>query len=152
MTPTHIHVAVDGSTASNRALAYADSLASVCDAKLEIVHVMTREGSYSTPKELRELARIEHTQLTEHDQLEHDAETIVAAAKLKIERCPRERTVGTVLHGDAATEILRHANDTGADLIILASRGLTGLKEMLLGSVSHKVVQHAHCACLVVRD
>lgn len=153
MIPTHIHVAVDGSSSSDIALAYADALAGVCGARLEVVHVMTREGSYSTPEALRTLARTEHTALTEHDQLEHDAEEIVSRAHLEIEHCPRDRTAATVLHGDdAAAEIVRHANDRGADLIVLASRGLTGLKELLLGSVSHKVMQQAECACLIVKD
>lgn len=151
MLPKNIHVAVDGSAASEHALAYADNLAHACGARLEVVHVMTREGSYSTPQELKALAQLEHTELTEHDQLEHDAEMIARGAQLKIEHCPRERTAATVLHGEAATEIVRHASERGADLIVLSSRGLSGLKELLLGSVSHKVVQHAACPCMVIK-
>jgi nucleotide-binding universal stress UspA family protein len=39
----------------------------------------------------------------------------------------------------------------GADLIVIGSRGLSGMKRLLMGSVSESVVRHAHCPVLVVR-
>jgi nucleotide-binding universal stress UspA family protein len=49
-----------------------------------------------------------------------------------------------------AATILAEADDLGADAIVLGTRGLTGLKSLLLGSVSHAVVQHAHVPVVVV--
>jgi nucleotide-binding universal stress UspA family protein len=49
-----------------------------------------------------------------------------------------------------ADTILSEADDVGADLIVLGSRGLTGLKSLLLGSVSHALLQHTDRAVLVV--
>jgi nucleotide-binding universal stress UspA family protein len=46
--------------------------------------------------------------------------------------------------------ILAEADDLGADAIVIGTRGLTGLKSLLLGSVSHAVVQHAHVPVMVV--
>ncbi len=46
--------------------------------------------------------------------------------------------------------ILREADQTHADVIVLGSRGLTGLKSLLLGSVSHAVLQHADRPVIVV--
>ncbi len=54
----------------------------------------------------------------------------------------REQTV--------ASTILAEADDLGVDAIVLGTRGLTGLKSLLLGSVSHAVVQHAHVPVMVV--
>lgn len=51
--------------------------------------------------------------------------------------------------GDPAEEILRHAR--GYDLIVMGSRGLSGLKRILLGSVSGHVLDRAPCSVLVVR-
>lgn len=54
-------------------------------------------------------------------------------------------------HGDPADVLVQEAEDTGADLIIVGTRGLNFAQRWLLGSVSTKVVQHAPCDVLVVR-
>ncbi|WP_153978653.1 universal stress protein [Paenibacillus xylanilyticus] len=54
------------------------------------------------------------------------------------------------LKGNPAHEILRYARDTKQQLIIIGSRGLSGIKEIMLGSVSHKVSQLAICPVLIV--
>lgn len=54
------------------------------------------------------------------------------------------------LKGDPAREILNYAKDTEQQLIIIGSRGLRGIKEMMLGSVSHKVSQLSSCPVLIV--
>jgi len=53
--------------------------------------------------------------------------------------------------GDPAVEVIEEAAACGADLIVLGSRGLTGLKRLVLGSVATKVLQHAHASVLVAR-
>ncbi|WP_256337890.1 universal stress protein [Paenibacillus sp. 276b] len=54
------------------------------------------------------------------------------------------------LKGDPAHEILKYAKVTEQQLIIIGSRGLSGIKEMMLGSVSHKVSQLSKCPVLIV--
>lgn len=54
------------------------------------------------------------------------------------------------LKGNPAHEILKYARDTDQQLIIIGSRGLSGIKEMMLGSVSHKVSQLSNCPVLIV--
>jgi nucleotide-binding universal stress UspA family protein len=49
-----------------------------------------------------------------------------------------------------AHTILAEADATGATAIVMGSRGLTGLKSLLLGSVSHAVIQHADRTVIVV--
>jgi len=53
--------------------------------------------------------------------------------------------------GNVAEEILKVADKWKVDMIILGSRGLSTAKVFLLGSVSHKVIQHAQCPVTVVR-
>ena len=53
--------------------------------------------------------------------------------------------------GDAADAILDVAEETGADLIVVGNKGLTGAKRFLLGSVPNRVSHHAPCSVLIVR-
>ncbi|HAG85513.1 MAG TPA: universal stress protein [Cyanobacteria bacterium UBA11162] len=56
-----------------------------------------------------------------------------------------------IVNGDPAVEIVRLAHIYHADLIVIGSRGLTGLKRILQGSVSSQVVADAPCSVLVVK-
>lgn len=56
-----------------------------------------------------------------------------------------------IVTGDPAEEIIRLANIYQADLIVIGSRGLTGVKRIIQGSVSSQVVENAHCSVLVVK-
>jgi nucleotide-binding universal stress UspA family protein len=56
-----------------------------------------------------------------------------------------------LLHGDPAAEICRVAKEGAFDLVVLGSHGFGFVKRVLLGSVSHYVLQHAPCPVLVVR-
>lgn len=55
-------------------------------------------------------------------------------------------------HGKPADEIARYANDQGADLLVIATRGLTGLQRVLIGSTAERVVSLAGCPVLTVKD
>jgi nucleotide-binding universal stress UspA family protein len=48
--------------------------------------------------------------------------------------------------------IVSTAEEIGADLVVMGSRGLTGLKHVLLGSVAERTLRHCHCPVLVVKD
>jgi nucleotide-binding universal stress UspA family protein len=53
--------------------------------------------------------------------------------------------------GNPAEEIVRYANDHGIDLIVMGHRGAGGLQGLLMGSVSHKVIQLASCPVILVK-
>jgi universal stress protein A len=55
------------------------------------------------------------------------------------------------VEGDPADEILRLADEIGADLIVMGSHGRTGVLRVLMGSVSRKVLDRAKCPVLIVR-
>lgn len=151
MPPRNILVPVDGSAHSQNAVAYADDLADKCGASLCLLHVMKTEGSYKVPEDLRELAKRENIDLTEHDILHAEAEGILEQAEAKVTRCNHGRVTREIRIGDATDEIVQFGRDHGIDLIVMGCRGLSDLKGMLLGSISHKVVQLAHCPCLLIR-
>ncbi|MEL7079709.1 MAG: universal stress protein, partial [Cyanobacteria bacterium J06582_2] len=55
------------------------------------------------------------------------------------------------LSGNPGRSICELANTWSADLILVGSRGLKGIKEMFLGSVSNYVTHHAPCSVLIIR-
>jgi nucleotide-binding universal stress UspA family protein len=65
-----------------------------------------------------------------------------AGLEAQARTCVRDRSI--------ADAILAEADNLGAEAIVLGTRGLTGLKSLLLGSVSHAVVQHADRPVIVV--
>lgn len=78
------------------------------------------------------------------DVLIDEAEGIAKRNKAtKIERAP--------LIGSAADEILSQAKTSKADLIVMGTRGLSDLGGLVMGSVSHRVIHLAPCACLTVK-
>lgn len=53
--------------------------------------------------------------------------------------------------GHPSVEILSYLAESGADLVVLGSEGLSGVGLVLLGSVAERVIRKAPCSCLVVR-
>jgi nucleotide-binding universal stress UspA family protein len=67
---------------------------------------------------------------------------------------PRGRNVQVehrLAQGDVVTEILRIAQETQADVIMMGTHGRTGLKRLLMGSVAEQVVRKAACPVLTVK-
>ena len=87
---------------------------------------------------------------------EHERQAIDAANKalhdFTAENLPKEIKLQHIVgHGTIYQEILRYAADTGCDLIVLASHR-PELEDYLLGPNAARVVRHARCSVMVVRD
>lgn len=61
------------------------------------------------------------------------------------------KTKTFLLEGSPAEVIVDFIKENDVDLVVMGSRGLSGVKEMFLGSVSHHVVQRATCPILIVK-
>ena len=59
---------------------------------------------------------------------------------------------GMITEGVPAQAIVDAAEQISADLIVMGTRGLTGLKHVVLGSVAERTIRHASCAVLTVQD
>lgn len=57
-----------------------------------------------------------------------------------------------VLQGNPSQEILKSAQEMEADLIVIGSRGRTGIEKFLLGSVAEKVVMHSSIPVLIIKE
>jgi nucleotide-binding universal stress UspA family protein len=100
-----------------------------------IAPTMYRQVVEAHAKDLAE-ARTEHTRIADE-----------TAANLRA--AGREASV-EMRSGDAASEIIATSEAVGADLIVMGSRGQTGLARVLLGSVARNVVQGSRASVLVV--
>lgn len=79
------------------------------------------------------------------------AERILTQARQKAEKRGVVDIRTLIEEGDPVEQILACAKREDADLIVLGSRGLSDLKGLLMGSVSHQVCQLATCTCITVK-
>lgn len=141
-------VAVDGSIPSLNAGSYAIDLAKKFDAELTILYVISSDLRYSVedmspvPKALKEVLAV----ATERGQEKID----------QVKRGAVEKNVGVktdiiVSVTSVVKEIAVYAKKNNIDVIVVGSRGMSGFKKMLLGSVASGVVTFAHCPVIVVK-
>ncbi len=136
----------DFSECGNYALAYATSLARTFSASIICVHVIepiVPTVGYTGMTEPLPIADIT-------EQLEDSAERELPKIA-ECEECAGLQVEELIVHGEAASEIVRVAKERKVDLIIISSHGRTGLGRILFGSTAEAVVRHAPCPVLVVK-
>lgn len=143
MTVRRIVLAVDFSETSARAVEAAIDLARSGAARVDAIHAYHMPALIGMPDEvaipsefwagIREAAR---TRL-------EDTLRRIREAGIEVE--------GHLLEDSPSEAIVALARKVGADLIVMGTRGLTGLRHVLLGSVAERTLRHAPCSVLVVR-
>ena len=136
----HILVAYDGSAAAAKAYSLALELAGKFGADVRVLAV-ARPPEFGSEVETE--AVVENSKQHCHQILK----PLQAAAR-------SEKTVAIhfeVAVGHPAEQIVRHAEDWKADLVVVGHRGRTFFERWLIGSVAKHVINHAPCAVLVVR-
>lgn len=134
-------LATDGSPHSRRALEKAVELARATRAEVQVLVVSSRvfmRPLYGVERDLLVPSQAESGQILQE-----------AYAYMR-----QHGVVPETLHrvGAPADTILSVARQEGSDLIVLGSHGRSGLQRYLLGSVSEKVLAHAPCSILIVRE
>ncbi len=154
--PTKILVATDGSKEAELATRTAADLAEKTVSELHLIHVFGIAPWYPV---YAEAAAPEWVAQEQNPMLAEDLQRISEQRAREILDTEVEKASsagGTVAQaylreGGAAAEIVTVAEDIGAGLIVMGSRGRSGIRRALMGSVSDSVVRHAHCPVLVVR-
>jgi nucleotide-binding universal stress UspA family protein len=149
--PTKILLATDGSREAKLAFASAAELSQKTGSELHIVYVghmplLSYESPGATTLDPDLWRRMQ-------EDAEQEARTKLDEQAQRV----REESGGEVAEAHARlgrpdVEIVGLADELGAGLIVLGSRGLGPLRRALMGSVSDSVVRHAHCPVLVVRE
>ena len=170
-----ILVAIDGSSHARRATEIAGDIAGRYGAELVLVHVV---GGGRLSARQAHMLEVEHLTEAEHpnppnvanvpggiavmergtDSEEHEeqmkealAGKVLAEANAIARNKDVETTSQVVEHGDPVERILACAARENADLIVMGTRGLSDLKGLLMGSVSHKICQLAECPCITAK-
>ncbi|MDF2386858.1 universal stress protein [Nostoc ellipsosporum NOK] len=137
----NILVALDGSEIAERVIETLEDLVFSQEAKVIICHV------FPTPDSEIELP-------ADRPHPESPVLSYFQIEKL-LQSYQEELSVNSEIElvtGDPSEEIVRLANIYKADLILIGSRGLTGMKRIVQGSVSSQVVEEAPCSVLVVKQ
>jgi nucleotide-binding universal stress UspA family protein len=129
ITGRHFVVASDGSRFGDNAAHTAARLAKLYDSQVTVVSVTRPEHSEERRSEAR--------------QIVNRLISFLKQEGVKVE--------GTVPHGRPDEMIVKTATEKNADLIIIGSRGRTGLERVLLGNTSERVIDQTQCAVLVVK-
>lgn len=136
----NILLAADGSENSLRAAEEAIKIASLSNnCNIEVLLIVDfskvkNEVLHAEGKEALELSR--------RKKISHIEE------KLKLSNLSYKIKI---LHGEPGPTIVEHANKEKFDLVIVGSRGLNSVQEMVLGSVSHKIAKRVQCPVLIVK-
>jgi nucleotide-binding universal stress UspA family protein len=156
--PTKILVATDGSKEAELAARTAADLAEKTASELHLVHVFGIAPWYPIYPEATTpewVAQEKNNPMLEED-LQRTSEQ--RAREILDTEVEKARSAGSTVaqahlkEGGVAAEIVTLAEDIGAGLIVMGSRGRGGIRRALMGSVSDSVVRHAHCPVLVVRE
>ena len=139
---TNILVPIDGSDNSYRALDAALLLSEKLGSNITVIHVMeevpiTHIGSEKMLNELLEAYKKENQDI------------LLKSTEIANQKGLTIKTF--LLQGNPASAILDYNKKEKFDLIIMGSRGLGKFKELILGSVSSKIVHHSTCAVLLIR-
>ena len=137
-----IVVATDFSTNADRALAVAIDLARLHQGELQLVHAYA-SGIYMLPPPFDVVSLA-----PSGPRFEHMAELMEARAQ-QVRAHGLPITTETV-DGSPEEAVVAYANQVGADLLVIGSRGLGAIAHALLGSVAEKIVHHSSCPVLVV--
>ncbi len=143
-----IVLGVDGSAPSQKALEQAVSLGEKYGAEVIVMTVITPPASYNV-----EFSGVFISPVVDPEVFKiiekKGHELLQAAAGVFKEKGIKHQVLLKV--GVPAEELVEVASREKADIILLGSRGLSGVDRFLLGSTSERVVRHAPCSVLVVR-
>lgn len=138
-------VPTDFSEESQKAITYARALLNHFPATVHLVYVHDVDFAYAVPALMTSAPLISSGEVER--RLGKDLAKL--AKQFELPGSTAERHVRT---GRAYRQICEVASKVGAELIVIATHGRTGLRRLMLGSTAERVVRHAPCPVLVVRE
>ena len=150
--PTRILLATDGSEEATLAAQTAIDLAHKTGSELHVVYARIPPSSRAFYEGYEEGADVGAYLQDESEELTRRGQGLLDEQVRKIEVAGGSVAQAHLGIGKPEEEITALAEEIGAGLIVVGSRGLGGIRRALMGSVSDSVVRHAHCPVMVVRQ
>lgn len=147
MSKKIIVVPVDGSEHAKKAVEFAVDWAKVHDGHIHLTHIPEPPAG----DEVLVMGGASVTIYATREELEQIGQTIIDSATKMVKELGLNDVDGSIAIGNPARQIVKKAEDLKADMIVMGTRGLGDWKSLLVGSVSHKVMQMAPCTCVTVR-
>lgn len=135
-----ILVPLDGSESSFRALNEAVELAKITEGEITLIHVYSI-GSSLVVSQTQEY--FYNLALKKGEEILENGKKLAKAQGLKVKTL--------LIEGDAIEQIVNTAHGGYFELIVMGARGLSKVKELIVGSVSQGVIKNAPCPVLVTR-
>lgn len=150
--PARVLVPLDGSGLSEEVLAPLIQLIGLAEKELFLLRIMEPVPSLEPFPDIADIADrdAQETQDADNAQASEEGQRYLDefAARL-LDDGVRART-HVAIHASAANAILEYANESGADLIALATHGRSGLTRAFVGSVADEVMRRATVSVLIV--
>ena len=140
-TISKILVAIDGSDESMDAADQAISLSKEYNAELYALHVIRADVDLFGPHETSEFMT----------NMRNEGEKYLNKVKLKANEKNIQIKTEFVSSMNISGGILDYAEENNFDLIVIGTKGRSGFKRLLLGSVASHVITYTHCPVLVVK-
>ena len=150
----NILVPLDGSELSERALPTAQNLAEKFGATIHLIHVITRENEYSAARgaesilvsemEIDTVRRLNEDRLVRGRKYVDQIGSQLSSAGAKVE------SQDAIKEGDASQNIVDHVKDHQIDLVVMSTHGHGGVRRLLMGSVTDRVIRSCEAPVLVV--
>jgi len=135
-----ILVPLDGSEHSIKALETAVQIAHKFNGKITLIHVYSIGGLAISPTPVRGFI----------EAIRKVGASILADGEKKV-KAEGVHVETLLMEGHTVEQIVKTCREGKFDLIVMGARGLSKVKEMLLGSVSDGVIRHACCPILIVK-
>ena len=143
-----IVVGTDGSSGANIAVDTALELARLSGATLHVVSAHAATNAFQLAA-APEVAVPVDAILASNDAIEAESQRVCKQVLQRAEGVGVHAEVHCV-PGDAADALIRVAEDTKSDLVVVGNRGMTGVRRFVLGSVPNKLSHHCPSSLLIV--
>jgi nucleotide-binding universal stress UspA family protein len=148
-----ILVALDGSHASFDAADYAVMLAKQHHAQLILLHVLHPIEYYSSLQFFEVQQLQDSREIVEQAKKEANKWFDMVRKKIEEDKLEKQIKIETAIIVSTATvdSILDYAEDKNVDLIVVGTKGRSGIKKLLLGSTASGIVTYSSCPVTVVK-
>jgi nucleotide-binding universal stress UspA family protein len=144
-----ILIAVDKSGYKDKIVAYASDLAKAMGSEIAAIHVIDK-ASLGAVGDLLGYYRGGKIEVYQ-EEMKNQGQKLLNEVREKAEPLGVKVSTEVLVGSSVAVTIIDYAKDHDVDLVIIGTKGMTGVQKFLLGNVANNVIANAHCPVLAIR-